>query len=284
MNKYFWLKLNNDFFDDDTVQFIEEQENGELLVNFYLKLCLKSLKNEGKLIRTVGNTLVPYDDKSLATLTRTSQEVVSAAMELFKRIGLVEVTQDGGIYLTQICEMIGSESSSKEALRKRKQRLNNKQDDETDTEWDTSVTQVGQEVGQTWDKGVTQSGTQVGQEWDTSGTTCGQNVTQSIEYRDKSIDKKENIKEKRFYPPTLEEVTTYCNERNNRVDPNRFIDYYTSKGWMIGKNKMKDWKACVRTWESKDKPSNIPIYDDSNNPSFNNDDYQRMVEELRCHT
>jgi len=54
---------------------------------------------------------------------------------------------------------------------------------------------------------------------------------------------------KNFIPPTVQEVTAYCQERNNAVDPERFIDFYTSKGWMVGKNKMKDWKSAVRTWE-----------------------------------
>ena len=66
-----------------------------------------------------------------------------------------------------------------------------------------------------------------------------------------SIGKNNNIG--RFTPPTLEEVTAYCQERGNKVDPQTFIDFYSSKGWMIGKNKMKDWKASVRTWESNDK-------------------------------
>ena len=56
-------------------------------------------------------------------------------------------------------------------------------------------------------------------------------------------------KAKKFTPPTPAEVGAYCIERNNSVDPERFVDYYESKGWMIGKNKMKDWKSAVRTWE-----------------------------------
>ena len=59
---------------------------------------------------------------------------------------------------------------------------------------------------------------------------------------------------KRFTPPTLAEVKAYCEERGNNVDPERFIDFYESKGWMIGKNKMKDWKAAVRTWEKPMDP------------------------------
>lgn len=59
---------------------------------------------------------------------------------------------------------------------------------------------------------------------------------------------------KRFVPPTVDEVRAYCLERGNGIDPQRFIDHYTSNGWMVGKNKMKDWKAAVRTWEQREKP------------------------------
>ena len=64
-----------------------------------------------------------------------------------------------------------------------------------------------------------------------------------------------------FQPPSLEEVKAYCKERNNHVDPERFIDFYESKGWMVGKNKMKNWKACVRTWEQRDKGSKTRLQD-----------------------
>ena len=53
----------------------------------------------------------------------------------------------------------------------------------------------------------------------------------------------------RFDPPTVEEVQAYCSERNNSVDAQTFVDFYASKGWLVGKNPMKDWKAAVRTWE-----------------------------------
>ena len=58
---------------------------------------------------------------------------------------------------------------------------------------------------------------------------------------------------KKFTPPTVEEVRTYCQERGNSVDPEAFCDFYTSKGWKVGKNPMKDWKAAVRTWEKRDR-------------------------------
>ena len=70
---------------------------------------------------------------------------------------------------------------------------------------------------------------------------------------DKKYIEKENIKEKDiFSPPSVSDVAAYYQERNNGVDPQRFCDFYQTKGWMVGKNRMKDWKAAVRTWERRD--------------------------------
>ena len=60
---------------------------------------------------------------------------------------------------------------------------------------------------------------------------------------------KEKVKAKRFSKPTIEDIKEYCIERNNFVDAEKFFDYYSSNGWKVGKNPMKDWKASVRTWE-----------------------------------
>lgn len=62
----------------------------------------------------------------------------------------------------------------------------------------------------------------------------------------------DSARARRFTPPTVEEVRAYCQERGNNVDPQRFVDFYAAKGWMVGKNPMKDWKAAVRTWERRD--------------------------------
>lgn len=68
----------------------------------------------------------------------------------------------------------------------------------------------------------------------------------------------ENPREKRFKPPTVEEVRAYCEERQNSVDAEKFVDFYASKGWMVGSNRMKDWQAAVRTWERKDSDFRNP--------------------------
>lgn len=65
---------------------------------------------------------------------------------------------------------------------------------------------------------------------------------------------RENKTAKRFTPPSYDEVKAYCDERGNSIDPQRFIDYYQANGWKVGKASMKDWKAAVRNWESREKP------------------------------
>ena len=68
-----------------------------------------------------------------------------------------------------------------------------------------------------------------------------------------SIGKDRIKREVAFAPPSLEEVSKYCLERKNSINPQNYIDYYTARGWMMGKNKMKDWRAAVRTWEGREK-------------------------------
>lgn len=78
----------------------------------------------------------------------------------------------------------------------------------------------------------------------------------------------------RAHRPTVEEVAAYCRERGNRVDAERFVDFYASKGWKVGNQPMKDWKACVRTWERReDKPKQTS--------RFATPDYDAM-EDLPC--
>ena len=89
--------------------------------------------------------------------------------------------------------------------------------------------------------------------------------TSGIRSIDKSREEKNSIEKNKeeekeivatrspsFVKPTREEILNYCNERKNKVDPSQFYDFYEAKNWMIGKNKMKDWKAAVRTWEQRD--------------------------------
>lgn len=118
--KFYWLQIKEDFFEEDSIEWLEEQENGITYSNFYLKLCLKSLRDNGILVRKVGEMLIPYDAKKLSEITRTSKDTVIVAMELLKQIGLVKVLDSGEIYMTQVENMIGSKSIG--AFKKQQQR------------------------------------------------------------------------------------------------------------------------------------------------------------------
>lgn len=119
--KFYWLQLKEDFFEDDAIEWLEEQKpNGRDYAYFYLKLCLKSLKSNGILIREVGNILIPYDNKKLAEITKMDFDTVTVAMELLKKIGLIEILENGEIYMKQLENLIGS--VSKGALKKQQQR------------------------------------------------------------------------------------------------------------------------------------------------------------------
>ena len=216
--KFYWLQLKEDFFEEDSIEWLEEQENGHKYSLFYLKLCLKSLKTNGILIRKVGNMLVPYDNKKIAEMTRTPVDTVIVAMELLKGIGLIQILENGELYITQLENMIGSQSKS--ALKKQQQRQLKQQ----------LLLEGGQEVD-----------------------ICPPKIEIELEQeiKDKDIEIKKE-KKKIFKKPSVEEVKEYCQQRNNNIDPEYFIDYYETKDWLIGKNKMKDWKACVRTWEKRD--------------------------------
>ena len=86
---------------------------------------------------------------------------------------------------------------------------------------------------------------------------CPRNPIQS-ESNPNPIEKAQTAK--RFAPPSVEEVTAYCRERKNGVDAQRFVDFYASKGWKVGQNPMKDWRACVRTWEQRERtPVQMPV-------------------------
>ena len=89
--------------------------------------------------------------------------------------------------------------------------------------------------------------------------------------------------EQNFIKPTIEEIQEYCKERNNNVDAERFYNFYESKGWMVGKNKMKDWKSAVRNWEQNNKNNGgeLPHWFD-NEPKERELSYeeQQQLEEL----
>lgn len=115
--KYWYMRLKDSFFDSDEMKILEGMEDGYLYSNILLKMCLASLKNEGRLML---NNLIPYSPNMIATITGHQIGTVERALKIFQQIGLIEVLDDGAIYMLTIQGMIGEGST--EADKKREYR------------------------------------------------------------------------------------------------------------------------------------------------------------------
>ena len=219
--KYYYLRLKDNFFDSDELKILESMKDGYLYSNILLKLYLRSLKNDGKL---VVNERIPYNAEMLASVTGHQVGTIKQALSMFKELGLIEVLENGTIYMLDIQNFIGKGSTEAD-----RQRL--------------------------YDRRISEERKQ-------NKLTQSRNLEEICKKSPPEIEKEINssasttTKRKRFEKPTLSQITQYCLERNNNVNAEQFYDYYESNGWKVGKNAMKDWKACVRTWERNgyDKP------------------------------
>lgn len=122
--KYYYLKLKENFFDSDSMVLLESMQDGILYSNILMKMYLKSLKNNGKLVL---NDVIPYSTQMIATVTRHQVGTVEKAIEVFKQLGLIDVLDGGTIYMSDIELFVGQ--SSTEGDRKRAERLRLKQSD-----------------------------------------------------------------------------------------------------------------------------------------------------------
>lgn len=115
--KYYYLKLKDNFFESEELIILESMENGYIYSNILLKLYLKSLKNDGRLL---FNNKIPYNPTLIAKVIRHNPNDVEKALKIFEQLGLIEVLQNGTIYMSEIQSLIGK--SSTEADRKREYR------------------------------------------------------------------------------------------------------------------------------------------------------------------
>lgn len=111
--------------------------------------------------------------------------------------------------------------------------------------------------------------------------------TESLKDKDKDKEKKDksitpfNSSPRKFAPPTVEDVRAYCKERGNKVDGQTFVDFYSSKGWKVGNQPMKDWKAAVRTWEQRDeKPTRKGNAGNHSQRKYSADDLKNVGRDL----
>ena len=211
--RFYWLKLKKNFFQQHQIKVLKSLPNGRLYALIYLELMAESTSHEGELRYS---KMLPYDIVTLSAVIDEDKDNVEKAIETLINLELVEILDDGTIYLNEVKRMVDSAVDNDNANRQRRFREKQKA---KELECYDSVTKNNE----------------------------------SIEYRDKSIDNKA-----RFTKPTIDEVKEYIESRHTDVDAERFWNYYESNGWKVGRNPMKDWKACVRTWERNYKQNDEP--------------------------
>ena len=127
IKKYYWIKLKTDFFNQETIDFLLSQKNGCEYVVLYQMLCLQTANTNGMLASQIGEVIIPYDIEKIVRDTKYfDYDTIVVALELYKQIGLIYVEEDGNLKITDIERMVGSESASREAIKKREQRLRKK--------------------------------------------------------------------------------------------------------------------------------------------------------------
>lgn len=223
--KYYYLRLKDNFFDSDELKILESMKDGYLYSNILLKLYLRSLKNDGKL---VVNDRIPYNAEMLASVTGHQVGTIKQALSMFKELGLIEILENGAIYMLDIQNFIGKGSTEADRQRLYDRRI-------SDERKQKKLTQ-SRNLEEILEKSTPEIEIELEKEI-------------KIEKEIDSSAKSTTTKRKRFEKPTLSEIEQYCIERNNNVNAEHFYDYYESNGWKVGKNSMKDWKAAVRTWE-----------------------------------
>ena len=112
--RYYWLKLQRDFFKRHDVRIVESMQNGKDYVLFYLKLLCESIDHEGRLRFSDS---IPYNDEMLSTITNTNIDIVRSAVKIFTELGLMEILSDGTFFMNEVQKMIGSETSWAEKKR-----------------------------------------------------------------------------------------------------------------------------------------------------------------------
>ena len=234
-----WIKIATEIFDNRKIRLIESMPEGDSIIVIWFKLlCLAGNVNDNGMVYFTQE--IPYTDQMLATQFNRPLATVQLALQTFERFGMVEVVDD----ILKISNWAKYQNLDKMNEIREYNRLAQQKHRAMLKEAKVDVNDIVNDIVN-----------------DKSMTSQPKNKNKDI---DIDIEKENKEKEspsatptptKRWTKPTLDEVKAYCAERGNKVDAEKFYDFYESKDWYVGKNKMKDFKAAVRNWErSESKP------------------------------
>lgn len=231
--KYYYMRLKEDFFDSEEMKLLESLPDGYLFSNILLKLYLMSLKRKGRLM---FNDRIPYNAQMIATLTRHQIGTVERALDILKEFGFIEVLDTGAIYMLDIQSYIGQ--SSTEADRKREYRLQIAAEKTAGLLAPVDNSGAGaEEIAP-----VDNSGTNV-------QTDGGENSDKSIpEYRDKKLEIRDKRLEGDIEAPAAPAASPLPSGKSNRVDYQAVVDLYNSVCVSLPKVKSlsEDRKKAIR--------------------------------------
>lgn len=250
--RYYWIKLQRDFFKRSEFKVLESLPNGKDYIIFYLKLLLESADKLGEL--RFSDT-IPYNDNMLAALTDTHPTVVREALKFFEDMRLIEIMDDETIFMTELSKMVGSETAA--AIRQRKHRESLKARCDNVAIMSQSETLQSNEEYRVKSIELRDKSIESIELEKEKGISTGVDIPKekdelSLIPAPESKPKKER---KRFIPPTVEEVAAYCRERGNNIDAEAFVAHYTMRNWIPrGYTKqMTSWKMAVITWEKREQ-------------------------------
>lgn len=227
MSEVKWIKLQTDIFDNRKIKQIERLPDGDSLIVIWLKiLVLAGATNDNGMIYFTPE--IPYTDQLLSTEFNRPLSTVQFALKTFERFGMIEIINEI-IHVSnwERYQNVDGMEKIREQTRQRVAAFRERKALDCNVTSNVTVTQ------------------------------CNAPDKETELDKEPELDRElDNRSRKRFTAPTVEEVSAYCRERGNSVDPQHFVAHYEANGWKVGKNPMKDWKAAVRTWErnSYDNP------------------------------
>lgn len=233
-----WIKIVTDIFDDEKIMLIESLPEADSIIVIWFKLlCLAGKQNNSGVFQINGR--IPYTEEMFATIFRRKLNTVRLALTTFEQYGMIEIINN-----TVTIPNWGKHQSI-EQIEARREYQRNYQRQYYAKQKALAEGKKSKRLDKSLDNGLDN-----GLDKDLD--------KQNLNGIDKNrLDKKreeDNSPRKRFTPPTIDELRAYAKEKGyTRFNCESFEAYYASKGWMVGKSPMKDWKAAVRGWVARDK-------------------------------
>jgi len=229
-----WIKIVTDIFDDEKILLIESMPEADSIIVMWFKLlCLAGRQNNSGVF--IMNGRIPYTDEMFATIFRRNLNIVRLALKTFEKFGMIEIIND-----TVTIPNWGKHQSIEQIEARREYQRNYQRQ------------YYAKQKALAEGKDDKRFSKRLEKSLDNDLDKQNLNGLDKNRLDEKRLEDKTN--RKRFTPPTIDDLREYANEKGySSFNPEAFEAYYASKGWMVGRSPMKDWKAAVRGWVARDR-------------------------------